>query len=83
MRFGKREICKIQIKQGREIIYDCQGTDKIKLYVFAHKDEETCSQLLGLEVIDKATGEVVTQRFNLPVTEMYIVSIKEILAIEE
>lgn len=83
MRFAKRQVQSILIKRGQEVIYaaSTEGGKKI-LTIFAHEDEETNSQLLGIVHVDTATGEVCTQRINLPITDMYLVSIIEILAIE-
>lgn len=84
MRFAKRQVKSIMIKKDREVIYMAEADTENKiLTVFAHEDDETNSQLLGIESVNKLTGEVCTQRINLPITDMYMVSVIEILAIEE
>lgn len=83
MRFAKRLVELIQIKEGREVTFIERATDTKLVTVFAHEDEQTGSQLIGVESVDKVTGEVVSQRINLPVETKYILTIKEVLEVQE
>lgn len=85
MRFGKREIRAINIKlhNPREILVDSFASDSKLLFVYAHVDSETGSQLFGISSVDKTTGEIVTKDINLSRDVTYSVDIVEILAIEE
>lgn len=83
MNFAKRQVKAILIQRNGETIYTSETTETMMLSIFAHQDDDTGSQLLGIEGVDKATGEVITQRINLPTSDMYLVSIKEILLIQE
>jgi hypothetical protein len=82
MKFKKRQVDSIRIMKGRESVYLAEKTANTLVTVFAHEDDETNCQLLGIELVNTKTGEVITQRINLPVTDMYIVSVKEILDVE-
>lgn len=83
MNFAKRQVTGIIIQRNGQTIYSADATDTKLLTIFAHQDDDTGSQLLGIEGVDKVTGEVITQRINLPTSDMYLVSIKEILLIQE
>lgn len=83
MRFAKRQVKSVQISCKTEMIYNVNADAATMVAVFAHEAEVTASQLLGIEIVNKVTGEVTTQRINLPIEDMYIVSITEILEIQE
>lgn len=82
MQFKKRQVKSILIKKNTTVIYTANADETCLITVFAHEDDETNSQLLGIEMVNTKTGEVITQHINLPVTDMYIVSVKEILDVE-
>ena len=83
MRFAKRQVKSVCVKNDNNVVYITTADATTMVTVFAHEDEVTASQLLGIEVVNKLTGEVTTQRINLPIEDMYIVSIVEILEIQE
>lgn len=80
MNFRKREVQSLLVKLEDKIILSlASDPSENKLIVWAHKEDETNSQALGIENINLKTGEVYTQRLNLPKDQMYLISVKEIL----
>lgn len=84
MNFRKREVTSIHVSQNKELIFQAVAEkNKVRVTVWAHKEDETDSQALGIEQVNLHTGEVMTQRINLPVNEFYVISVKELLVIDQ
>lgn len=83
MNFRKREVQSLLVKLEDKVILSLvRDPGENKIIVWAHKEDETDSQALGIENINLKTGEVYTQRLNLPKDQMYLISVKEILEIQ-
>ena len=84
MKFKKRQVQRIRVANLTTAIYDVSSVARPELIitVYAHEDDEFGSKVLGIEAVNKTTGEVQSARINLPVEDMYIIEIIEILEVD-
>lgn len=83
MKFAKRQVQQIKVFQQGVCILDHEASDEILITVYAYEDKESTSQLLVVEKVHKPTGEVMTIQVNLPVADMYVVTVWEILEVQQ
>lgn len=83
MKFAKRQVERITIQQGSATVASHEASPDVIVTVYAYEDKETTSQLLVIEKVHKPTGEVITTQINLPVVDMYVVTVWEILEVQQ
>jgi hypothetical protein len=83
MKFAKRQVREILIEKNGHWALNHSASADIMITVYAYEDRENTSQLLVVEKVNKITGEVTTIQINLPVTDMYVVTIWEILEVQQ
>ena len=83
MKFAKRHVQKILIQQQGITVASHEANKDTIVLVYAYEDKESTSQLLVIEKVHKTTGEAITIQINLPVSDMYVVTVWEILEVQQ
>lgn len=85
MRFGRRQVKRIIIKlvNPLELLLDMEAKQDCTLTVYAHKDNETETQIFGIERCNTVTGELSTRQIQLAITDSHYVELVEQLEVEK
>lgn len=83
MRFVKRQIRGITIRMlpSSHVVLDKLAGEDELLTVYA-RETDAGAQLLGVELVNTATGEVTTMQIQLSAEESYYLKVTEVLEIQ-